>query len=253
MAQIPEADWQRILDVLSLAALGTSAEPLPQAALDALRGLVGCDTVAYFEGAPADRATRRRWISGDYVPWSEPERRLMDTIRYQNPLEPSPATRGRAVRVTDFMSRSAYQRLDLYQLLGRRHGIEFAMNYWCAGPDGRVRGFSFDASRRDFTDRERDMVDVLGPHLTRILGQFDPRLPPTARGLPITRRQAEILAWVARGLSNDEIAVMLSISPNTVRTHLEHTFKRLGVHRRAQAIALAHNGQVRREGIAADR
>jgi len=40
-------------------------------------------------------------------------------------------------------------------------------------------------------------------------------------------------------LTNQEIAALLLVSPHTVRTHLEHAFKKLGVHTRTAAVARA--------------
>jgi DNA-binding CsgD family transcriptional regulator len=38
----------------------------------------------------------------------------------------------------------------------------------------------------------------------------------------LTRREAEILAWLSQGKTNVEIGLALSISPRTVKKHLEH-------------------------------
>jgi len=51
-------------------------------------------------------------------------------------------------------------------------------------------------------------------------------------------RQREILALVARGYSNDEIAAQLFISVNTVKFHLRTAYRTLGVHNRMQAVQL---------------
>lgn len=55
----------------------------------------------------------------------------------------------------------------------------------------------------------------------------------------LTRRELEVLDNLARGLSNDEIATVLSISPRTVRNHLTKVFGKLAVARRSQAIVCA--------------
>lgn len=55
----------------------------------------------------------------------------------------------------------------------------------------------------------------------------------------LTDREREILALVARGLYNDEIAAELVISPATSKTHVSHITK-LGVRDRAQLVMLAY-------------
>jgi DNA-binding CsgD family transcriptional regulator len=62
--------------------------------------------------------------------------------------------------------------------------------------------------------------------------------PNTARQqkLGITARELEILALVARGLSNREIATQLFVSENTVKTHCSRVFNKLGAARRTQAV-----------------
>ena len=56
------------------------------------------------------------------------------------------------------------------------------------------------------------------------------------QSLGITARELEILALVARGLSNREIATHLFVSENTVKTHCSHAFDKLGAARRTQAV-----------------
>ena len=56
--------------------------------------------------------------------------------------------------------------------------------------------------------------------------------------LGITRRELEILALVAQGLTNREIAGKLFVSENTVKTHCSRAFDKLGARRRTQAVQL---------------
>ena len=53
----------------------------------------------------------------------------------------------------------------------------------------------------------------------------------------LTNREREILALLADGLANKQIAERLGISTNTVKTHLELLFDKLGVSSRAEAVA----------------
>ena len=58
-----------------------------------------------------------------------------------------------------------------------------------------------------------------------------------AVGTVLTNREREILALLADGLANKQIAARLGISKNTVKTHLELMFDKLGVSSRAEAVA----------------
>ena len=57
---------------------------------------------------------------------------------------------------------------------------------------------------------------------------------------PLTRREMEVLSWLARGKSNWEIAVLMEIRPATVGKHLEHIYPKLGVENRTSAATFAH-------------
>jgi len=59
----------------------------------------------------------------------------------------------------------------------------------------------------------------------------------TVGGTMLTNREREILALLADGLGNKQIAARLGISANTVKTHLELLFDKLGVSSRAEAVA----------------
>lgn len=59
------------------------------------------------------------------------------------------------------------------------------------------------------------------------------------RALGLTARECEILALLASGQSNKELARRLDISPNTVKTHLSRLFDKLEVQRRIQAVEKA--------------
>lgn len=61
----------------------------------------------------------------------------------------------------------------------------------------------------------------------------------TVGGEPLTARQREVVALVARGLTNAQIAEQLVISPATARAHVEHILDRLDLHSRAQIAAWA--------------
>jgi DNA-binding CsgD family transcriptional regulator len=61
---------------------------------------------------------------------------------------------------------------------------------------------------------------------------------PRPRG-GVTDRECQILEWVREGKSNQQIAVVLGISPLTVKNHLQKILRKLGAGNRAQAVAIA--------------
>ncbi|QDZ15838.1 response regulator transcription factor [Humibacter ginsenosidimutans] len=87
--------------------------------------------------------------------------------------------------------------------------------------------------------------ELLSPTATRTLIRRSleaPQASGPARALPpdLTERETEILALVGRGLSNDEIATALFISPATAKTHINRAMTKLGAHDRAQLVIAAY-------------
>jgi len=237
VAALSEQDYLGILEVVCEAALGSDDLPMPDAALVAVQRLIPANTVSYFRGPPWDLRRRRIWIAGGPREFPKHIREASHAFRFQNPLLPSPATMGLAVRISDFMDHRAYHRLDLYNTVGRSLGIESAMEFWFQPPDGPIQGLCLDTDSPRFSDRGRDVLTVLGTQLHRLACA---RATDRQGGTPvISGREAEILGLVAKGGTNAEIAPILGISPTTVRTHLENAFIKLGVHTRAAAVAAA--------------
>jgi DNA-binding CsgD family transcriptional regulator len=58
---------------------------------------------------------------------------------------------------------------------------------------------------------------------------------------PLSERELEILALVARGRSNKEVATELVVSVATVKTHLNNSYRKLGASSRTEAVALARD------------
>ena len=86
---------------------------------------------------------------------------------------------------------------------------------------------------------------LLDPVITRRLiaefARLRPRPHAPANGLEeLTPRETEILGLVAEGLSNREIALRLVLSDETVKTHVSHVLRKLGLRDRAQAVVVAY-------------
>ena len=63
------------------------------------------------------------------------------------------------------------------------------------------------------------------------------RLPAPADGTldALTRREREVLEWVAAGKTNRDIAQIIGASPRTIEKHLERVYEKLGVEGRTAA------------------
>jgi len=87
---------------------------------------------------------------------------------------------------------------------------------------------------------------VPGELLVRLRNLLHRRTDALAERLSrrLTKREYEVLALMAEGLQQQEIAQRLVISPKTVGTHVEHVLRKLGAHSQAQAIAIAYQHQL---------
>jgi DNA-binding CsgD family transcriptional regulator len=73
--------------------------------------------------------------------------------------------------------------------------------------------------------------------------------PTSLEALGLTRREAEVLSWVAEGKTNSDIGKILGASPLTVKKHLERIFQKVGVENRTAAAAVALGPQATRGGF----
>lgn len=87
----------------------------------------------------------------------------------------------------------------------------------------------------------RRMVGVLLPYIDSALRQLE-HLPAQREPTPselaslLSERESEIMDWVKRGKTNQDIGMILNISAFTVKNHLQRIFKKLDVLNRAQAV-----------------
>jgi len=100
------------------------------------------------------------------------------------------------------------------------------------GPDHIVQ-LCLDRRWRTFTERDRAMLQLIAPQLQRLLRERPTRELPAC----LTLQERRVLMHVAAGRSNADIAEHLFVAPSTVRKHLEHIFRKLGVTSRLAAVA----------------
>ena len=93
---------------------------------------------------------------------------------------------------------------------------------------------------------------LLSPGVTRrLIGEFAARTRDArpVRGIDeLTAREREVLALIAAGLSNEEIAGQIYVSPSTVKTHVARAMMKLGARDRAQLVVFAYEAGLVRPG-----
>ncbi|CAM5595938.1 response regulator transcription factor [Streptomyces fumanus] len=93
---------------------------------------------------------------------------------------------------------------------------------------------------------------LLSPGVTRrLIAEFAARSKePAAAGAPtrLTEREREVMTLVGMGLSNEEIARRLVVSPLTAKTHVSRVMVKLGARDRAQLVVLAYESGLVRPG-----
>lgn len=164
-----------------------------------------------------------------------------------------------AVRVVED-ARPALVLLDLR--LGEEDGAEVARRVRAGGSTARILMLSVHDSSRNLRDAlaagadgyllKHVSADALAAGIRRclagetVIGQeFVPKLlEDLQRGVPlgqaeVTEREREVLALVADGLGNREIAEHLAISARTAQKHLENLFRKFKVHDRTELVATA--------------
>ena len=114
--------------------------------------------------------------------------------------------------------------------------------------DDALLSDALDAGVAGVIDKEAPLDDLV--RAIRIVAEGGTYLDPTAAAALIaqrrrnktrelTQREREVLRLLADGNSNEQIGATLSISPQTVRTHVQKAMEKLGASTRVQAVAIA--------------
>lgn len=348
MASLPARDLAALLELVRC--MHDAPQATARHVLEAVRILIGSE-FATFSDFDLHASTSVETLSPDPV-LPAAAQQAFERHMHEHPLLAHYAKTGdgRAYKTSDFISQSGLQRLALYgefikPYFGTRYQIAIAVK---AHP-ARIVGLSLARQRRDFSERDRLLLNTLRPHLAQAVRHAEaasalatnpcigrgedalrelvvtdargriraataradawmrryfgaPRLPGQLpdtisrwleqqmrsrdrlvdaagdrpciayddhnrlvvqyvlrgddvllllheqRKLPLeqlthlglTRREAEILMWLAQGKSSTAIAAITGSASRTVEKHLEHIYRKLGVENRTAAAAIAH-------------
>jgi DNA-binding CsgD family transcriptional regulator len=247
-------------DLRALAAIVSQDRPdlpdgegMPPSLLADLMGQIPCDSLALDS-----------WDSGRQTVWFSQEipsgdARIgfdgQDEVYWQNHRDCQHCSytartgdQRSVITTADFYSARQWHSTAMYTDFCRRTGMEHSLMACLpsalpptAGPGRYVRLTLERGPGPDFSERDRAVLTLLGPHLDQAYLDAERRRHPVPR---LTSRQAGLLRLVAAGHTNTQIARRLGISEATVRTHLENIYERLQVSSRTAAVTRAFADRV---------
>jgi DNA-binding NarL/FixJ family response regulator len=113
--------------------------------------------------------------------------------------------------------------------------------------DDALLSDALDAGVTGMLDKDAPLDDLV--RAIRVVAEGGTYLDPTAAAAlisnrrdqahPLTQREREVLRLLADGMTNEQMGAELSISPQTVRTHVQKAMEKLGAQTRVQAVAIA--------------
>jgi DNA-binding CsgD family transcriptional regulator len=237
MDRLQHSHARRLLDFVAEAETASlsKASEVRELILAGLMKLIPCDVAICVEGP----GPRLGWTATDTSVAEARDGDLWLSCCTQLPsLTYWDRTRdGLAIRFSDHVSQRAYRRSPVYQHFFRPFGLAYVVSARVSLPTGQLVDFGCEAERHDFSDPELALLEGLRPYLAGILHRAESgTLPAQLRAaFALTRREAEMLALLARGKSNAAIGAILFIAPGTVSKHLEHLYAKLGVTTRTEA------------------
>ena len=124
----------------------------------------------------------------------------------------------------------------------RQSGVEAPAVLMTANPERGFNEAAREAGAQGTTLKSGSPEELLDALRALAAGEssFDARHPQRAAGrAALSPREREVVRLVARGATNREVAEALEVGPETVKTLLARTYAKLGVRRRAEAVAEA--------------
>ena len=170
------------------------------------------------------------------------DRAVFDRFFFEHPLVRFHAFGGgRGVhRISDSIAFSRFRLGALYADYYRRIGIDHAIALPLQVDDRTLVSFVLNRRRRDFSDRDRDVLDLATATLA---GMYRQLRPPRRAGRAATRpfatltpREREVIEWLVAGKTDRDIATILGCSHRTVQKHLQRIYEKLGVETRTAAV-----------------
>jgi len=148
-----------------------------------------------------------------------------------------------ALKFSDFFTSVQLRNSTLWELICQV--LKFDRNLCLPVASGvGVAAFSLGRRGKDFTERDRLILNLLRPHFNQARCNADLATARKAAGTKplaaysLTPRETEIGHWIAGGKTNPQIAIILQANRRTIEKHMERILEKLGVENRVAAAVL---------------
>lgn len=198
----------------------------------------------YFASYVWDDATQK-FVSCVQINMTDHNLRQYESyFQFHDPITPTLQNRRKATPVSEVMRHDRLVKTEFYNDFLKQDGLCYGMNFFAVDRGDSVGDLRIwrGANREDFTPRDAEIVDAVGPSLVNALiraRSASEQLPSLrfvqiADGLGFTAREAEVSDLLVLGLTDDEICEKLGISKPTLRSHIAAIFRKSGLNRRTQ-------------------
>jgi DNA-binding CsgD family transcriptional regulator len=247
MGRLDSLDLRKALDVLhAIGEACTDGAAFAREGVALLPSLIGSDLTTL---VVCDLERGHRSV----IPRGAVSRNAVEVFDYYFHVHPLVREHGRnsnavTKRIRDLVPTEAFRQTALYNEYYRPLRLDDAMAVPLHVDRRFLVSFVLNRSGRGFSERDRELADILRPHLANLyrLGVALERArerpgeaEEEAAQAPLTPREREVLDWVAAGKTNRDIAAILGASPRTVEKHLERIYEKLGVETRTAAVMRA--------------
>lgn len=169
--------------------------------------------------------------------------------QFRDPITPQLQQHRHAVRVSDVMPQSELKRTEFFNDFLACDGLYWGVNLFAWAEEGNIGDMRIwrDKRHENFSRDDLDLLNLIQPALTAALRRRNGN-PSTAIALNLceanvrgpqallSARERDVARLLAMGLADKDIADRLSISATTVRTHIDHAFRKFNVNNRIALI-----------------
>lgn len=164
--------------------------------------------------------------------------------QFHDPITPTLQRRRKATPVSQIMRPDRLARTEFFNDFLKQDGLRYGINYFAYDRGDNIGDLRIWRGRggEDFTPREAQIVDAIGPSFVNALirarqSQAQPRalrFRQIRDSIGFTLREAEVADLLVTGLSDEEVCGKLGISKPTLRSHVAAIFRKSGLNRRTQ-------------------